>query len=99
METGRTGDRVRMQAQVHGRVQGVYFRDFTVRQARRLGLVGTVRNLPDGRTVAVEAEGDRATVERLLEALREGPPFALVERVEARWLPPIGGEGGFRVVG
>ncbi|MGH2589066.1 MAG: acylphosphatase [Dehalococcoidia bacterium] len=99
MGTGRTGERVRMLAQVHGRVQGVYFRDFTVRWAQWLALVGTVRNLPDGRTVAVEAEGDRAALDRLLAALREGPPHALVERIEVHWLPARGDESGFRVTG
>src|SRR3712207_750257 len=57
-------DRARIEATVHGRVQGVNFRNFTAREARRLGVSGTVRNLPDGETVAVVAEGSRADLER-----------------------------------
>ncbi|MGD9890565.1 MAG: acylphosphatase [Dehalococcoidia bacterium] len=91
-------DRIRLHAIVHGRVQGVNFRNFTADHARRLGLTGTVRNLSDGRSVAVEAEGERAALARLESLLHEGPRFALVERVEVTWLPATGAEPDFRVV-
>lgn len=81
--------RVRCQVFVHGRVQGVYFRDFTRRHARRLGLVGYVRNLPDG-TVEAVAEGSREALESLLTELRVGPPAAEVTRVEVYWGLPSG---------
>lgn len=68
----------RLEALVQGRVQGVFFRDFTRRHARRLGLVGRVRNLSGGSTVEVVAEGPRAALEELLTRLREGPPGAVV---------------------
>ena len=75
----------RVLALVRGRVQGVFFRDFTEDQARRLGLYGWVRNLPDGRTVEVVAEGHRAALEELLAHLRRGPPGAHVTGVEVDW--------------
>jgi len=67
---------------VTGRVQRVGYRDWTVRNARELGLTGWVRNLSDGR-VEVLADGDEDSLHKLLEALRAGPRLALVEHVEA----------------
>jgi DNA ligase D-like protein (predicted 3'-phosphoesterase) len=66
---------------VSGRVQGVGFRDATVRKAGESGIFGWVRNGEDG-TVLVHAEGPEAAVDRLLGFLGEGPPGAAVERVE-----------------
>jgi acylphosphatase len=74
-----------LRAIVRGRVQGVGFRDFVWRRARFLGLVGYVRNLPDGRSVEVVAEGQRDDLEQLLEFLRSGPPAARVEQVDVEW--------------
>ncbi len=69
---------------VSGRVQGVFFRMFTLREAQALGLKGRVRNLPDGR-VEVHAEGERDKLEKLVEKLRQGPPGAVVENVQVDW--------------
>lgn len=66
---------------VSGRVQGVFFRASTARQARELGLVGHALNLDDG-TVEVLAVGPRAQVEALCAWLEIGPPAARVERVD-----------------
>jgi acylphosphatase len=74
----------RMTAIAHGRVQGVFFRDFTRTQAIALGLTGYVRNLPDG-TVETVAEGAREALESFLAQLRMGPPSARVDRVEVQW--------------
>jgi acylphosphatase len=65
---------------VTGRVQGVGFRWFVARLAQREALGGFVRNLPDGR-VEVLASGEEVALERLLAALREGPPHAQVAGV------------------
>jgi len=77
-----------MKARVHvlvsGLVQGVFYRDFTQRQAEQLGLAGWVRNLRDGRVEAV-AEGSREGIERWLDLLRQGPPSSRVRGVEALW--------------
>lgn len=66
---------------VRGRVQGVGFRDVTVRQARQSGVFGWVRNTGDG-TVMVHAEGPEAPVDALVRFLGEGPPAARVDEVE-----------------
>ncbi len=71
----------RIHAIVHGRVQGVWFRDHTLKEARRLGLVGWVRNLIDG-TVEVVAQGEPQQVDALLSWLHEGSPLAEVEQVD-----------------
>jgi DNA ligase D-like protein (predicted 3'-phosphoesterase) len=69
-----------IRAVVRGEVQGVGFRDATVRRAHELGALGWVRNGQDG-TVEVHAEGPAPAVEGLLAFLREGPPAARVLEV------------------
>lgn len=87
---------VRLEATVRGRVQGVGYRFFVLAEAMRVGLEGWVANRPDG-GVECLAEGPAADLETLLEALHEGPTGAIVERVEARWMPATGGFDGFSV--
>jgi len=89
-------DVARLEALVHGRVQGVGFRYYTLRFATGLGLLGWVANEASGR-VRVIAEGPRQGLERLLEALREGPPGAFVEHVDEVWAPPTGALDPFAV--
>ena len=67
-------------AVVRGAVQGVGFRDATVARARELGVLGWVRNLPDG-TVQVHAEGAPEAVQQLVAFLGEGPHGARVDDV------------------
>jgi acylphosphatase len=87
-------DLVRAWIVVSGRVQGVFFRQSTVDEARRLGLRGWVRNLPDGR-VEAEVEGERSDVEALLRFCRRGPPAAKVDAVEVTWASHSGDLGEF----
>lgn len=68
---------------ITGRVQGVGYRDWTRREAVRLGLSGWVRNRPDGSVEAVIHGGDD-NVGRMLEACRQGPPAARVAAIEVR---------------
>ncbi len=70
---------------VYGRVQGVFFRAFTSRHARELGLTGYVRNLRDREAVEIHAEGERNKLEKLIEHLKIGPPRAKVEKVVTNW--------------
>jgi DNA ligase D-like protein (predicted 3'-phosphoesterase) len=65
---------------VHGAVQGVAFRDATLRKAGELAVMGWVRNEPDG-SVLVHAEGATSAVESLTAFLREGPRLARVSEV------------------
>jgi acylphosphatase len=86
----------RLDATVRGRVQGVGYRVFVLREAGYLGLAGSVANMPDG-SVHVIAEGPRADLEALLDRLAEGPPAGFVDRVVTRWEPARGITGGFRI--
>jgi acylphosphatase len=91
-----SSDRRRLEATIHGRVQGVGFRYFVQREAQKLRLTGWVRNLRSG-AVEVAAEGSVERLEDLLAALRKGPPLAWVERVNADWKKPRGESGSFDV--
>jgi acylphosphatase len=82
---------------VCGRVQGVGYRDFVYMRARFLGLRGYVRNLPDMRSVEVVAEGDRVSLEQLLDHLREGPRGARVDDLDLTWGEPSGRHTTFGV--
>lgn len=81
---------------VNGRVQGVGFRWFTRQAARELGLVGQVRNLPDGR-LEVEVAGDGAQLEAFRARLRQGPPGARVSGLEEQEISPIPAWDGFAI--
>ena len=86
-----------VRAIIYGRVQGVFFRSFTSECARELGLTGSARNLPDGKAVEVQAEGERDKLERLIAYLKVGPPGARVERVETNWSEYTGGYSNFKI--
>jgi acylphosphatase len=77
---------------VTGRVQGVFFRAWTQGQARELGVSGWVRNASDG-SVEAHLEGEEATVKALIDRLREGPPSADVEDVDAEEAAAVGVNG------
>lgn len=86
----------RLQAAVHGRVQGVSFRYYARRRAAELGLVGYVRNTRNG-SVEVVAEGQRADLDKFLALLRVGPPAAVVTRVDVRWVSATNAFDSFKV--
>ncbi|MEA3017930.1 MAG: acylphosphatase [Sphingomonadales bacterium] len=65
---------------VSGRVQGVFYRNWTVAEARALGLTGWVRNVPSG-DVEILAIGPEEAIAALVERCRIGPPAARVEQV------------------
>ena len=66
---------------IHGRVQGVWYRESMRREAERLNVAGWVRNAPDGSVEAV-VQGSTAAVDALIQWARSGPPLARVERIE-----------------
>ncbi len=86
-----------LRAVVRGRVQGIGFRDYVLTRAGFLGLTGYVRNLPDGRSVEVVAEGARPDLEQLLDYLREGPRMSRIDAVDAEWIEVTGAYDGFGV--
>ena len=87
---------VRARLQVHGRVQGVFFRGSMVEEARRSGVGGWVRNRRDG-TVEAVIEGTRSAVDRLIVWAHGGPPGALVTEVEIAWEAQLEGFTDFGI--
>ena len=83
-------------ARIYGRVQGVFFRNWTAERARALGVSGWVRNRLDG-SVELLAFGTDEAVESLLAACRAGPPAAKVERIEIEIAEDEDPSTGFRV--
>ncbi len=89
-------DNRRITLVVHGRVQGVFYRDSTRRKAQDLGLTGTVRNLPEG-TVGIVAEGPPGGLEELIQWAWQGPPASRVSRVDVAWEAWTGEFQGFTI--
>ena len=87
---------VRLEAVVRGRVQGVGFRYYVVRAARRLAVTGWVANDGDG-SVRVVAEGPAIDLDRLEETIRRGPPGAVVDEVTTVRMPATGAFDAFEV--
>lgn len=73
-----------IQATIHGRVQGVFFRQYTRQEAQKLGLTGWVKNEQDG-TVSVTAVGQDAILKQFIEFLHRGSPGAVVSQVDIDW--------------
>jgi len=76
--------KIRANAIIVGRVQGVFFRMETKQAADRAGISGWVRNKRDGNVEAL-FEGDEGSVKSVLEWCRKGPPFAYVDRVDVEF--------------
>ncbi len=87
----------RMKIHVSGTVQGVGFRYFTFRTARRLSLGGYVQNKSDG-SVEVVAEGEKAKLLHLVEELRIGPPGSCVDNLGLKWEDPKNEFNEFRIL-
>ncbi|MEM5879040.1 MAG: acylphosphatase [Candidatus Aenigmatarchaeota archaeon] len=77
-----------MKARAHviisGIVQGVNFRYYTKLKAKENKVTGWIRNLVDGRVEAV-FEGEKSSVESMIEFCKRGPPNAYVSNVEVKW--------------
>ncbi len=71
---------------ITGKVQGVSFRYYILKEAQRLGINGWVKNLEDGRMEAI-AQGKEEDLQQLLRLFRKGPPYAEVERVDMKEMP------------
>ena len=81
---------------IHGKVQGVGYRFFATRVARRLGLKGNIQNNRDGSVDAV-VEGERDTIDEWLEELKEGPRYAEVTKIDQETKDFTGRLGDFDV--
>ena len=82
---------------VTAKVQGDYFRQNTQMTAREHGATGWVRNLPDGRVEAV-IEGDDATVRKVVDWCRHGPPAARVDSIDVKHETYTGEFAGFEII-
>jgi acylphosphatase len=80
---------------IRGRVQGVFFRASTQREAKRLGLSGWVKNRSDG-AVEVLAEGEETSLRQLCMWAERGPSAARVDDVQVRWRAYAGEFTDFR---
>ena len=94
--TIQTTTRKTLHLVIHGRVQGVFFRDSMRREARRLGIAGWVRNRSDG-TVEAAVQGESADVDVIVRWAHRGPDRAQVERIEVG--PHVGNYSNFEVIG
>lgn len=81
---------------IHGKVQGVGYRFFATRVARRLGLKGWIKNNRDGIVEAL-VEGEKSTIDEWIEELREGPRYAEVTKIDQETKEFSGRLGDFDV--
>ena len=77
---------------ISGQVQGVFFRQWTVEQARELGVTGWVRNCPDC-SVEARLSGEDHAVAQLIKRMHRGPPAAEVAQVQIEEVPPEDADG------
>ena len=84
--------KIRVHILVNGKVQGVYYRQSTQERALSLGLTGFVQNNNDG-SVILEAEGQAAMIDQLIQWCKTGPPAARVTNVQVQEIPVINSEG------
>ena len=82
---------------IHGFVQGVGFRQSVKKEARKLGLTGWVKNLPDGRVEAVFS-GPKDKIEEAVNFCRKGPFLSEVRHVEVEWDKGVGKFLSFEVL-
>tara|TARA_B100000959_G_scaffold106198_1_gene112022 strand:+ start:2461 stop:2733 length:273 start_codon:yes stop_codon:yes gene_type:complete len=73
-----------LKAKVYGKVQGVWFRKYTLDSARDIGVVGMVKNLVDG-TVLVNASGKDENLRKFKELLENGSPNSRVDKIDYSW--------------
>ncbi|MCL2135392.1 MAG: acylphosphatase [Candidatus Bathyarchaeota archaeon] len=89
--------KVRVHIYVSGKVQGVFFRQNTKRQAQSRNVCGWISNLLDGRVEAV-FEGEKLCVKEVVDYCRCGPSFAIVENIEVFFEEYIGDFSDFQII-
>ncbi len=90
-------EKVRAHLLISGRVQGVCFRMYTEEEATKRSLTGWVRNLPTGQVEAV-FEGNKKSIEEVIQWCHKGPPAARVTDLAVEWEPYRGDFHDFRAV-
>lgn len=97
-EHPRTPSVLELKLEVKGRVQGVGFRIFVQEKAQELNIQGWVKNL-ENRNVEVLAQGEKKSLDELLDHLRQGPAFSRVDFIDQQWLRLGNRYTGFRING
>ncbi|MFA5188527.1 MAG: acylphosphatase [Patescibacteria group bacterium] len=90
-------EKARISLIIKGRVQGVFFRYATEKEAEKLGLTGWVRNNNDG-TVEILAEGDKDMLDELIVWCKSGSRLAKVENIDVKWLLYVGEFKDFEII-
>jgi acylphosphatase len=86
-----------IECSVSGRVQFVMFRDYAQRKAKKLGLVGCVRNIKDG-SVYVLAQGEQEALNKYIDLLKKGSLLSRVDSVKVLWREPSFNFNSFSIV-
>jgi acylphosphatase len=81
---------------INGRVQGVFFRMETLKEAEKLGISGWVKNKQDGNVEAV-FEGKKTLIDSMIEWCRKGPPASRVDNININWEPYTGEFKEFKI--
>ena len=89
-------DTLTVNMKITGKVQGVGFRYFVLRQAQD-SINGWVRNIPNGDVEAL-AQGEKADLEQFIAKVKEGPSFSRVEDVSLNWVKEAGQYFGFEII-
>jgi len=89
---------IRAHVYIQGRVQGVFYRDWTRKLAQSLGLTGWVRNLEDGRVEAI-FEGERKKIKEIIDSCKKGPGISSVSHVDVIWEEGTGEFKDFAIIG
>ena len=90
-------DYLTVNMKITGKVQGVGFRYFVLKQAQELGILGWVSNKPNG-DVEAFAQGEKADLERFIAKVKQGPSFSRVEDVSLNWVKEAEQYFGFEII-
>ena len=90
-------DTLTVNMKITGKVQGVGFRYFVLRQAQELGITGWVSNKSNG-DVEAFAQGEKADLEQFIAKVKEGPSFSRIEDVSLNWVNEADQYFGFEII-
>ena len=90
-------DTLTVNMKITGKVQGVGFRYFVLRQAQEHNITGRVSNKPNG-DVEAFAQGEKADLEQFIAKVKEGPSFSRVEDISLNWVNEADQYFGFEII-